>query len=121
MFDMQQHDNPSSRNRTLRELVWILLATVTPPVHALPTGSSPFTLGAGAALGRTSSMEFGGPVRSGSGRFGSCLHYEIIRISSSWIDPASVNGLLETNSCDTLKYERFQLPTEYGLTAFQHR
>ena len=43
----------------------------------------------GSTLGRTSSMEFGGPVRSGSGRFGSCLHvhYEIILTSSSWIDP----------------------------------
>ena len=88
-FGIQHHDNPSSQNQTLRDLVRILLATVTPPVHALPTGSIPFTLGVGAleALrGRTSSMEFGGPVRSGSVRFGSCLH-KIIRTSSSWIDP----------------------------------
>ena len=48
MFDLQHHDNPLSRNRTLLDQVQILLATVMPPVHALPMGSIPFTLGVGA-------------------------------------------------------------------------
>ena len=89
-FDIQHHDNPSSRNRTLRDLVRILLATVTPPVHALPTGSIPFTLEAGALRiepVRWSLVVQYGADWCGSVRFGLCLHYEIIRTSSSWIDP----------------------------------
>ena len=58
-----------------------------PLVRALPTGSILFTLGAGALQVGPSSMEFGGPVRSGSGWFGSCLHYKVIRTSSSCADP----------------------------------
>ena len=89
MSDIQHHDNPSSRNRTLRDLVRILLATVTPPDHTLPTGSILFTLVGWERSGSNQfdGQEFGGPVRSGSGRFGSCLHYETIRTSLNWIDP----------------------------------
>ena len=86
MFDIQHHDNPLSRNQTLRDLVRILLATVTPRPRLTNGFDSIYTWG-GSAPGRTSSMEFGGPVRSGPGRFGSCLHYEIIQTSSSWINP----------------------------------
>ena len=32
-------------------------------------------------------MDFGGPERSGSGQFGSCLHYEVIQTSCSCVDP----------------------------------
>ena len=47
MFDIQHHDNPSSRNRTLRDLVRILLTTVTPPSTPYQRVQFPFTLGAG--------------------------------------------------------------------------
>ena len=84
---MQHHDKPSSRNRTLRDLVRILLATVTPPVHALPMGSIPFTLGAGAL--QVEPVWWSSTERIGAVRFVfTCtVHYEIIRTSSSWIDP----------------------------------
>ena len=94
MFDIQHRDNPSSRNRTLRDLVWILLATVTPPVHALPTGSIPFTLGVGVLWVepvRWSLVVQYGADRGGSVRVYITRQFEPVRAGS--IQSASVNGL----------------------------
>ena len=95
MFDIQHHDNPSSRNRTLRDLVRILLATVTPPVHALPTGSVLFTLGARALRVepvRWSLVVQYGAERGGSVRVYITRQFEPVRAGS--IQSACVNGLL---------------------------
>ena len=73
MFDIQHHDNPLSRNWTLRDLVRILLATVTPPVHALPMGLIPFTLGAGAL--RVEPVRWSLVVQYGADRGGSVRVY----------------------------------------------
>ena len=95
MFNIQHHYNPNSRNQTLHGLVPILLATVTPPIHALPTSSILFTLGAGVLWVGPSLMEFGSPVRSGSWRLGPVYitrYFELVRAVS--IQSATVNGRL---------------------------
>ena len=65
MFDIQHHDNPSSRNRTLRDLDRILLR--------LPTGSIPFTLEAGAL--RIEPVRWSLVVQYGADRCGSVRVY----------------------------------------------
>ena len=82
-FDIQHHDNPSSRNQTLRDLVQILLATVTPPVHALPMGLIPFRLGAGVL--QVEPVRWSLVVQYGVDGDGWVRVY-ITQTSSSWID-----------------------------------
>ena len=65
--------NTLSRNRTLRDLVQILLATVTPLVHALPKGLTLFTLGAGAL--RVEPVRWSLVVQYGADRGGSVRVY----------------------------------------------
>ena len=77
MFDIQHHERSGSDTIGNRH------APRPRPTNGF---DSIYTWG-GSAPGRPRSMEFGGPVQSGSGRFGSCLHYEVIRTSSSCVDP----------------------------------